>query len=79
MKVIGVRELDFKGSDGNPVKGTQVFLTSPMDAPAVGEQAIKVFLTPERLEAMGFIPQVGDEVKPEYNQYGKVSALIPLE
>lgn len=78
MKVIGIRNLDFTGTDGKPVKGTQLFLTAPMEAPAEGESAIKVFLSDERLAQIGFMPQVGDEVKPEYNQYGKVSGLVAL-
>lgn len=79
MKVIGIRKLDFKGSDGQPVKGTQYFLSEPMDAPAEGVSTEKVFLNPEAVAALGFTPKLGDLVEPRYNKYGKCSALVLLK
>lgn len=79
MKVIGIRKLDFTGSDGQPVKGTQFFLSEPMEAPAEGVSTEKVFLRPDAVTALGFVPKLGDEVEIRYNKYGKASSLVRLK
>ncbi len=79
MKVVGIRHLDFTGNDGRAVKGTQFFLSEPMEAPAQGVSTEKAFLKPDALNNMGFMPKLGDEVEVRYNKYGKASALVPLK
>lgn len=78
MKIIGIRELDFTAQDGKPIKGTQVFLSEPMDAPAQGVMAVKVFLPANKLVDMEYVPVLGDEVNPVYNRWGKCEALYPV-
>ncbi len=78
MKIIGIRALDFTAQDGKPIKGTQVFLSEPMEAPAQGVAAIKVFLSAAMLADMGYVPELGDEVNPVYNRWGKCQALYPV-
>lgn len=78
-KIIGIRKLDFTGSDGKPVQGTQFFLSEPMDAPAEGVSTEKAFLKPDAVVALGFVPKLGDEVEVRYNKYGKASTLVRMK
>ncbi len=82
MKVIGFRYSSFQGADGSTVKGVNLFLTAPMDSSkpgTAGELCRKVFLTEKRLLACGYVPNLDDEVKLEYNEYGKCSGVELLE
>lgn len=74
MKVIGFRESQFKGSDGVTIKGMNIFVTYPSEK-GEGEECERWFLTKARLSEIGYKPAVGDEVKPEYNRFGKVAGL----
>lgn len=74
MKVIGFRKSEFKGDDGNMVKGMNIFVTFPSEK-GEGEECERTYLTEKRLAEIGYKPTVGDEIKPEYNRYGKVSGL----
>lgn len=74
MKVIGFRKSEFKGDDGNMVKGMNIFVTFPSEK-GEGEECERIYLTEKRLAEIGYKPTVGDEIKPEYNRYGKVSGL----
>lgn len=75
MKVIGIRNVKFKGNDGQEVTGVSVYLSSPIETNGSGVMAERVFLSTARLNEIGFMPEVGDDVKPEYNKYGKCSGL----
>lgn len=74
MKVIGFRKSEFKGDDGNVVKGMNIFVTYPSEK-GEGEECERLYLTEKRLAEIGYTPAVGDEVKPEYNRFGKVAGL----
>ena len=76
-KVIGYRNSSFSGSDGSTVTGASIFLSYPLDN-GVGEGCDRVFLTQARLNACGYSPKLGDEVRVEYNRYGKCSALYEV-
>ena len=76
MKIIGIRKSEFKGNNGETVKGINYYLTEPMTADgAEGLMAERVYLTENRLSQLGFIPKLGDEVSVEYNRFGKCSGL----
>lgn len=82
MKVIGYRYTSFQGADGSTVKGVNLFLTAPMDTSkpgTAGEVCRKVFLSERRLSACGYTPSLGDEVKLEYNEYGKCCGVELVE
>mgnify|MGYP001085767332 CR=1 FL=1 len=74
MKVIGFRKSQFKGNDGDMVKGMNIFVTYPSEK-GEGEECERLYLTEQRLSEIGYKPAVGDEIKPEYNRFGKVSGL----
>lgn len=74
MKVIGFRKSDFMGNDGEMVKGMNIFVTYPSEK-GEGEECERLYLTEKRLAEIGYKPAVGDEVKPEYNRFGKIAGL----
>lgn len=78
MKVIGFRRSSFKGDDGQQVSGVNVYLSYPLDK-GEGQGSERVYLTDAKLAECGYTPKVGDEVKLEYNRYGKCSGIFPVK
>ncbi len=74
MKVIGFRKSSFRGDDGHDVSGINIYLTYPLDK-GEGQGTDRVYLTDARLAECGYTPKVGDEVKVEYNRWGKCSGI----
>lgn len=74
MKVIGFRKSEFTGNDGETVKGMNIFVTYPSEK-GEGEECERFYLTEKRLAEIGYKPALGDEIKPEYNRYGKIAGL----
>lgn len=73
--VVGFRKSSFKGGDGLEVKGVNIYLTYPLEKGGEGVGTDRVYLTEKRLAECGYTPAVGDEVKPEYNRFGKCCGL----
>ena len=74
--IIGVRYSSFKGSDGVEVTGKSIYITEPLEK-GEGLSAERVFLTMEKLQKCQYDPEVGDEVRIEYNRFGKCSGIYP--
>lgn len=74
MKIIGIRPSEFKGDDGSTVTGKNIYLTYPLEK-GEGMGAERVFLTSAKLRDFGYVPAVGDEVRLEYNRWGKCSGM----
>lgn len=73
-KVIGVRNVSFKGSDGRQVDGYSVFYTYKGKDMLCGECADKAFISQNAFNAAGgIIPNVGDEIEFVYNRFGKIA------
>ena len=77
-KVIGIRPSSFKGDDGQQVSGLNIYYTYPLDKGS-GEGAERVFLTDAKLQDCGYRPVVGDNVNLEYNRFGRVSKIYPID
>lgn len=69
-KIIGIAESNFVGDGGKQIEGYNVYLTSPLTRGS-GLFAERVYLTKARMEALTFVPSVGDEVEVAYNKKGK--------
>lgn len=69
---IGIRNVDFKGSDGNQVSGLNLFL-SYEDKNVTGVATEKVFIPSGRVQQLSFVPSVGSCCELFYNKYGKVA------
>lgn len=78
MKVIGFRNVDFTGQDGRPVRGLSLYLSQPITKNGCGEAAEKVFLSERIMSGMTAIPELGEEVEPVYNKFGKVVEVRPV-
>ena len=74
MKVVGFRKSSFKGDDGQQVSGVNIYLTYPLDK-GEGQGTDRVYLTDAKLVECGYTPKVGDEVRVEYNRWGKCSGI----
>lgn len=74
--IIGVRSSSFKGEDGVQITGKTIYLTEPLEK-GEGLSAERVFLTSDKLLKCQYDPKVGDEVRIEYNRFGKCSAMYP--
>lgn len=76
MTIIGFRPSSFKGDQGDTISGMNIYLTYPLDK-GTGQGTERVFLTDAKLNNAGYIPAVGDNVRVEYNRWGKCSGIYP--
>ncbi len=74
MKIIGIRSSNFKGDNGDPVSGMNVYLTFPLEK-GEGLGAERIFLTDAKLKGWTYQPKVGDEVNVSYNRYGRCDGM----
>lgn len=70
--LIGRRNVNFKGSDGNQVNGVNLWL-SYEDKHVEGVAVDKVFIPANRVQDMSFFPEIGGQCVLFYNKYGKVA------
>lgn len=78
MTIIGFRPSSFKGEQGDNVSGMNIYLTYPLEK-GTGQGSERVFLTDAKLNKVGYIPAVGDDVRIEYNRYGKPAGIYLLD
>ena len=74
MKVIGFRKSTFKGNDGSDVSGVNLYLTEP-NTNGEGLACDRIFVLDKYLTACGYFPKLGDEIRVEYNRYGKCAGV----
>lgn len=74
--IVGIRPSSFKGDQGDMISGRNIYLTYPLEK-GEGLAADRVFLTDDRLLKGGYSPKIGDEVRIEYNRFGKCSGIYP--
>lgn len=72
---VGIREVNFKGSDGNQVSGLNLYFTCE-DPNVQGVLTDKVFVPSSRFARMSYIPKVGGACGIVYNRYGKVADIV---
>lgn len=73
-KIIGIRPSAFKGDTGEQVSGKNIYLTYPLEK-GEGLGADRVFVTDAKLSEWAYKPRVGDEVRLEYNRYGRCAGM----
>lgn len=78
MKVVGFRKRSFMGDDGQQVSGVNIYLTCALDK-GEGQGTDRVYLTDAKLAECGYTPKVGDDVRVEYNRWGKCSGIYPAK
>lgn len=72
MKVLGVRNLDFKDDKGNVIQGVNVYVSFPEDG-VRGEMTDKLFLSLNKFDSICQLIKPGDEIEVTYNRFGKIS------
>lgn len=76
MKIIGIENLSFKGSDGTQIDGVTIYGTEPIDPKrGDGERAERFFMSKAKLAALDFTPAPGQTAEVFYNRFGKVATL----
>lgn len=74
MTVIGFKKSEFDTQDGKHISGYNLYCTYPLDK-GEGEGVERLFMTSDKLIDCGYAPNVGDEIRVEYNRYGKPAAV----
>lgn len=76
MTVIGFRKTSFKGSDGDTISGMNIYVSEALPADkGEGQSADRLFFTMDKLLSCKYSPSLGDEVRVEYNKYGKPAGI----
>lgn len=73
--LVGMRRVNFKGQDGNPVDGLNLFFQYS-DRNITGYGTEKIFISAAKFNDVSFMPQIGDNCQLLYNKYGKVADII---
>ncbi len=73
-KIIGIRPSSFKGEEGTTVSGKNFYFTEPLEK-GEGLAADRAFVTDAKLNQWAYQPRVGDEVRLEYNRFGRISGM----
>ena len=73
MKVIGLEEISFTGTDGKAVQGVRTYAVEPLQH-GIGERGDNFFLSEAKLSKL-FTLAVGQVITPLYNRRGKVETL----
>lgn len=76
MRVIGLRKVDFKATDGSLIQGLSIYVTFPIEKDGTGDAADKLFLSSSKVEMMDQLPSVGDQIDVTYNRWGKVDKIF---
>lgn len=73
--LVGMRNVNFKGSDGNTVDGVNLFFTYE-DEHINGCGTEKVFVSNQKFCMFSFVPDIGAGCRLMYNKYGKVADIV---
>lgn len=67
VKVVGYRPCDFKGENGDQVRGVSLkCVGAPEDESVVGQDIYKVWLPEAIINKMGFVPSPGCDIDLKY-------------
>lgn len=78
IKIVGIRNASFAGSDGKQINGTSYFYTMPDDK-TEGVMAGKLFISSDNLAGFTVQPAVNQEVRVVYNRFGKAEDFLPAQ
>lgn len=74
MKIIGIRPSSFKGDKGEEITGKNIYMTYPLDQ-GTGLGCERVFVTDAKMVNWPYKPVVGDEVRINYNRFGRCDSM----
>lgn len=73
--LVGIRNVDFKGEDGSPVSGVNMYFTFPQEN-CDGVACERVFLASRKFARLTYVPQIGGTCVLQWNRYGKVEDIV---
>lgn len=77
----GIRNCQFKADDGTVVKGVYIYTSVPI-SPKNGRGEMprqQFFLSQKKLEALDFVPEPGQTIDINYNQWKKVKSITLID
>lgn len=78
MKIVGIRNVDFTAQDGSHIVGVSLYCSYEITRNGAGYAVDKVFVSENKLRDVMYRPEVGDEIVVNYNRFGKVESISPL-
>lgn len=78
IKIVGIRDTSFAGSDGKQINGVNYFYTMHDDK-VEGVMAGKLFISSDNLAGFTVQPSVGQDVRVVYNRFGKAEDFLPAQ
>lgn len=76
MKIVGIKRSNFTTEDKTEITGYNVYCTYPIEKDkGEGFGTDRLYITDRKLQNTGYMPKVGDEIRVEYNRYGKVAGI----
>ena len=78
FECVGIRSVEFQGSDGNQVNGLNIFATYE-DPQIEGMGVDKFFIASSRMPKLSFIPAVGACFEVIFNRYGKIADICRVD
>lgn len=76
-KIVGFREVNFTDNDGRSVNGWKLYLArEPENRNIFGLETHTLFISKAYVD---FTPEENVMVMINYNRYGKVSSIVPVE
>lgn len=72
--IVGVKMVDFKDKEGNPIKGASLYIVSK-DKSVIGMKAQKIWLNEDICDMLDFdlTKSVNQKLHVFFNEYGKVA------
>lgn len=78
MKIVGIRNVDFTAQDGNRIVGVSLYCSYGITKNGAGCAVDKIFVSENKLREVMYLPEVGDDIVVNYNRFGKVESISPL-
>ena len=78
MEIVGIKQSNFKPKDGDDeITGYNIYCTYPLDEDKGGGGlgVERLYVTDKKLENCGYDPEIGDEIRVNYNRFGKVQSV----
>ena len=73
--LVGMRRVNFKGQDGKPVDGWNLFFNYS-DPNITGYGTEKIFVSAAKFNEVSFMPEIGSDCQLMYNKFGKVADIV---